>query len=272
MSTRHPFDLTGSVAVVTGAARGIGLATAGRLAQVGATVVAADRDEKELARAIADLDGSIVTLAVDVADEDSVRHCFDEVRRRVGRVDALVNNAAVEAGGGCADTRLDDWQRVLGVTLGGVFLCSRAALPEMIERGRGAIVNVGSANGTLAEPGAAAYVAAKGGVHALTRSMAIDYARHGVRVNAVAPGYVDTGMAQRYFDSLPDPAGARENAALLHARGRIASPDEVADLIAYLVSDAASFIHGAIIPVDGGLTAGLPWLTSDDRPTEGGGQ
>ena len=147
---------------------------------------------------------------------------------------------------------------MLAVNLKGMYLCARAAIPQMRAHGGGSIVNMASVNGFWIEPSLAAYSAAKGGALALTRSIALDYGREGIRCNSISPGYIDTGMAQRYFDVQPDPAAAREEAGTLHALGRIGTAEEVAAMAAFLVSDEASFCTGQTFIVDGGLSAGVP--------------
>ncbi len=172
---------------------------------------------------------------------------------------ALVSNAAIQYERTIEDTPPENWDQVLGVNLKGVYLCARAAIPRMRALGGGSIVNMASVNGFWVEPELGAYSAAKGGVINLTRSIALDFGRFGIRCNCICPGYVDTGMAQRYFDVQEDPAAARADAASLHALGRIGQPEEIAAMALFLCSDESSFCTAQPFIVDGGLSAGRTW-------------
>jgi 3-oxoacyl-[acyl-carrier protein] reductase len=253
--------MEGNVAVVTGAARGIGRAIAERLASEGALTLCADVDEEGLGEteaAIRDAGGRARVMRCDVADPDEVERLMAAADGE-GGPHALVSNAAVQYERTIEDTPPEDWDRVLGINLKGVYLCARAAVPRMRELGGGSIVNLASVNGFWVEPALAAYCAAKGGVITLTRSIALDYGRFGIRCNCICPGYIDTGMAQRYFDARDDPDAAREQAGKLHALGRIGRPEEVAAMALFLCSDESSFCTAQPFIVDGGLTAGGMW-------------
>ena len=254
--------LEGRVAIVTGAATGIGRATARRLAAEGATVTVVDRQTargEETARLIEDEGGRADFFSCDVADTASVRAMIDAVAGK-GRLDVLVNNAGIPGPSApAADLAVEDWDRVIAVNLRGVFLCCKYALPHLAATGNGAIVNIASTFGMVGAPASPAYGASKGGVIALTRQLAVDYGSRGIRVNAVSPGYVDNDMDQRRDRMAPEEAAAnlaaREAAAALQPLGRQADVAEIAAAVAFLASDDGSFATGAILPVDGGCTA-----------------
>jgi NAD(P)-dependent dehydrogenase (short-subunit alcohol dehydrogenase family) len=227
------------VALVTGASRGIGAAIAERFAQEGVRVVGVSRAD------------------ADVSDAAAVERLVEDVVERHGRLDVLVNNAAVEHEGTVVDTTPEEWDRVMAVNLRSVFLCAKYAIPHL-RKTRGAIINVASVDALWAEPSLAAYCAAKGGVVALTRAIAIDHGRDGIRCMCICPSYVSTDMLEQFYDAQPDPAAARAGAAALHPLGRISSPAEVAALAVWLSSDEASFATGQAYVLDGGLTAGRP--------------
>ncbi len=250
--------LAGESIMITGAAGGIGRATVDLCLAEGAWVIATDRDGDGLARAAEAPEWHGAHTAVcDVADAESVDALFERARTW-GDVTALVNVAGVVDTHDAASASVADWERTIGVNLRGVWLCSRALVREAIAAQRpAAIVNVSSTNAFYAEPGQAAYTASKGGVSALTRSMALDYARNGIRVNAVCPGIVEgTGMTEPYLRTRPSPEATRRFWADLHPLGRMATARDVAEAIVFLVSAGASFITGAELVVDGGLSIG----------------
>ncbi|THF87398.1 glucose 1-dehydrogenase [Deinococcus sp. KSM4-11] len=254
-------SLPGRVAIVTGASSGIGQATAHALAQAAARVVVADVNAdggEGTAQAIRDAGGDAVFIPCDVADAAQVEGLVTQTVNRYGGLDILVNNAGISGGAGLLhDLDVDTWDRVIGVNLRGPFLCAKYALPHLMER-RGVIVNVASTYGLIGAPLAPAYCASKGGVVTLTRQLAVDYGPHGVRVNAVCPGYVDTDMGGGRARLGPDAQAAanarREAAAARQPIGRQAHVDEIARVIAFLASDASSFMTGSIVTVDGGCT------------------
>jgi NAD(P)-dependent dehydrogenase (short-subunit alcohol dehydrogenase family) len=236
------------VALVTGASRGIGAAIAERFAQEGVRVVCVSRTPFE-----SDLD--IELARADVSIPAEVEQLVDEVVRRHGRLDVVVNNAAIEHEGTVVDTSPEEWDRVMAVNLRSVYLCAKYSIPHLT-RTQGVIVNVASVDGLWAEPSLAAYCAAKGGVIALTRAIAIDHGRDGIRCMCICPSYVATDMLEQFYDAQPDPAAARAGAAALHPLGRISTPAEVAALAVWLSSEEASFATGQAYVLDGGLTAG----------------
>ena len=247
----------GSVAIVTGAADGIGWATARRLAQDFDHVVLADlRADKARARA-AELGDAHWGIGANVAEQEDVTAMVDAVMARHGRIDALINNAGIaEQAAGTLDQQADAFDRVLAVHLRGTFLVSQAVGRTMLAQGRGSIVNLSSIAGFAGIPQRNAYAAAKAGIAGMTRSLACEWARHGLRVNAVAPGYVRTDLIAEL-----EARGAL-NTRSLAARtpmGRLAEPREIAEAIAFLASDRASFITGATLVADGGwLALGAP--------------
>jgi 3-oxoacyl-[acyl-carrier protein] reductase len=244
--------LDGKVALITGAGSGIGRASAERFAAEGAQVVAVDlQGEAETAAAIEAAGGDALALSTDVADESAVAAMAEAALERFGKVDVLMNNAGVlDDYLAAADTPTEVWARVLGVNLNAHFFTARALVPQMLERGDGAIINVASTAGLNGGNGGVAYTASKHGVIGFTRQLAFDYARKGIRCNVLCPGAVETGMTKEIFAS-PDAAvmAAVESAPI----GRWAQPDELANVALFLASDEASFVNGAVYLVDGGF-------------------
>jgi NAD(P)-dependent dehydrogenase (short-subunit alcohol dehydrogenase family) len=240
------------VVVVTGAGSGIGLASVRRLAAEGATVVAVDIDEAAGKAAVAETGGTFIP--VDVADEDQVRDLFTEVADVFGRIDVAFNNAGISPADddSIMTTGLDTWRRVQEVNLTSVYLCCKYVLPHMQAAGRGSIINTAS---FVAIMGAAtsqiSYTASKGGVLAMSRELGVQFAREGIRVNALCPGPVNTPLLRELFAADPDRAARR----LVHVpMGRFAEPEEIAAAVAFLASDDSSFITASSFVVDGGIT------------------
>jgi len=247
--------LAGKVAIVTGAARGIGRATALRFSAEGARVVLADRDRDALAATAAAAGPADAVLArpCDVARAAEVEALVTAALERFGRIDILVNNAGYGHRGTVEQTSEAEWDALMATNVKGVFLCSRAVLPAMRRQGGGTIVNVASTTSFIGIPERAAYVASKGAVAALTRAMAVDHAKEGIRVVAVAPGTVATDYYDRVVAGSPDPDGLRRMLAARQLIGRAGTPEEIANAILFLASDEASFCVGTILLVDGGM-------------------
>jgi len=248
------------VAVITGAGAGIGRGSALEFAREGATLVIADLNEagaRETARLVETAGGTALAVKTDVASRDSVEHLATRTLETFGKVHVLFNNAAIQVNKTVEDTTFEEWNREIAVNLGGVFLCSKFFIPHL-RKTRGAIINMSSVNGFFVEPMCAGYCATKAAIIGLTKAMAIDHGKDGIRVNCICPGYIDAGLAEGYFQSQPDPAAARSAAGKLHALWRIGRPEEVGRVAVFLASDDASFVTGSAVVVDGGFGSGLP--------------
>ena len=242
----------GRVAVVTGGAKGIGHATAVALAGEGATVAVLDVENP------ANPSSSLHYINCDVANPLSVNEAFAQVRSRtegISRtrgIDLLVNNAGIQTYGSVTETDDALWDRTIGVNLKGAFLCARAAIPSMLERSGGVVINVSSVQAFVTQQKVAAYTTAKTALLGLTRSIAVDYGPR-IRCVAVCPGTVDTPMLRDAIKQSPDPKAVLQECIDMHPLQRIATPAEIAELILFLCSDAAGFITGQYVRIDGGL-------------------
>ncbi|HEX8391496.1 MAG TPA: glucose 1-dehydrogenase [Longimicrobium sp.] len=257
-SVRELFDLSGRVALVTGGGRGLGEQIARGLAQAGAAVALASRKREAcegVARELADEHGTrTLALRMDVASEDEVRAAFDEVQARLGPVDLLVNNSGTSWGAPAAQMTLDAWRKVMDVNATGTFLCSREMALRLIAReAPGAILNIASIAGLQGSPpevlDAAGYSASKGAVIALTRDLAVKWARHGIRVNALAPGFFRTQMTEKVLDR------GEKALARIVPLGRVGAEDELLGAALFLLSPAAGYVTGQVLAVDGGMSA-----------------
>lgn len=250
-------ELEGRVAIITGAAKGIGEATARLFAQEGVRLVAVDRDAAKLesvAAALREQGAEVATQVGDVAEPQTAEAAVRAAEETYGCLDILVNNAGIAFMATVLETTPEDWDRVLGTNLKSIYLFSRAAIPIMKRQGGGAIVNTASEAGIVGFYRYAAYSASKAGVVNLTRAMALDHAADQIRVNCVCPGSIETPLLQQYFDSFPDPAAVRHDDEKAHPLG-IGQPIDIAYGILYLASPRAAYVTGHALVIDGGFTA-----------------
>jgi len=242
--------LDGRVALVTGASRGIGRAVARALAAEGAVVVVAARDTERLSAVVGEITGAggrADGLTLDVADRASVEAAFSRLLEAHGRIDCLVNNAGVTRDNLLLRMKDEEWRQVITTNLGGAFLCTQAALRPMIKQRSGRIVNVASVVGLTGNAGQANYAASKAGLVGFTKSVAREVASRGITVNAVAPGFIETDMTAAMTDK------AREAVTTAIPLGRVGSPEDVAGAVVFLASDAAAYVTGQVLGVDGGF-------------------
>jgi NAD(P)-dependent dehydrogenase (short-subunit alcohol dehydrogenase family) len=254
--------LAGKVAMVTGAGRGIGAAIARAFAAEGAAVVLAELDgatAQATAREIAGAPGNgaakVLAVPTDVTQSASVQAAVAEAERALGPIDVLVNNAGINVFADPLTMTDDDWRRCFAVDLDGVWNGCRAVLPGMVERQAGSIINIASTHAFQIIPGCFPYPVAKHGVIGLTRALGIEYAPKNVRVNAIAPGYIETQLTHDWWSAQPDPEAARRTTLDLQPMKRIGRPEEVAMTAVFLASDEAPFINASCITIDGGRTA-----------------
>jgi NAD(P)-dependent dehydrogenase (short-subunit alcohol dehydrogenase family) len=249
--------VSGKVALITGGGSGIGRATAIVFGREGAKVVVADYNRaggEETVRRIKNAGGEASFIEANVAVAKQVETMVAKTIETYGRLDCAFNNAGIEGemGGNLAECSEENWGRIIAINLTGVFLCMKYEIPQMLKHGGGSIVNTASAAGLIGLPGGTAYVASKHGVAGLTKSAALEYAKSGIRINAVCPGFIRTAMVERVIDG-----GSISEDAMVAAEpiGRIGKPEEIANVVLFLCSDDASFVTGLPMPVDGGYVA-----------------
>lgn len=251
-------DLTGRVAIVTGAASGIGLAIAQSFAAAGASIVLADVDPAVEAVA-GQIGRGALSVQTDVSSAESVRELIAKTEQQFGGLHVMCNNAGMGAGGTPLDATPDDlFDRLVAVNLRGVFLGMKHAIPALIRSGGGSIINVSSATALVGMPGQAAYSATKAGVLALTKSAAVEYGPRGIRVNALCPGVVETPMWQGVRRQVAEATGSDDIDRMTisrHPLGRLGRPEDLASAALFLASESSSFITGAVLPVDGGMVS-----------------
>lgn len=253
---QHPFDLSGRVALVTGAYRGLGFAIARGLAQAGATVIVNGRKRDEVnaaAQKLRDAGLASGTSLFDVTDAAAARAAVAEVQANHGPIDILVNNAGVQRRNPLVDFQKADWDLIMATNLTAPFLVSQAVLPSMIERKRGKIIHIASLMSEMARPSVVPYIAAKGGVRQLTRGMAVELAPHNIQVNAIGPGYFATEMNRALLDNVEFTAWVKKRTPA----GRWGDPPEIGGLAVFLASSAADYITGQVIMIDGGMSVAL---------------
>jgi NAD(P)-dependent dehydrogenase (short-subunit alcohol dehydrogenase family) len=251
-------DVGKRTVLITGAAKGIGLATAKQFAKAGAAVALVDRDRQAVADAAAEIEregGRSVAIAVDVANAAEVARAVERSVSTFGSLDVLVNNAGIHFARAIDEYTDEEWDRIFAVNLKGPFHVVRAALPAL-RQSKGTIVFVASMTALVGQDRGAAYVASKGALVSLTKALAIELAPDGIRVNCVCPAGVDTPLMREWAATLPNPAEVLRGQASMHLTNRLASPDEIASAILFLASPAASFITGIALPVEGGATLG----------------
>ena len=246
-------DFSGTIALITGAASGMGAATARECRAAGGEVVIVDRNAALAAQVAAELQAGPAVIG-DVSDAAFCAQAVETALQRHGRLDVLVNAAGVIVRADALQTSDEQWQRVMDVNVNGVFYMSRAALVPMLKQGKGAIVNFGSIWGDVGAAGVVAYCASKGAVHQITRAMALDHVKDGIRINAVCPGEVNTPMLASERSEPVTPELMQQIADSVPL-GRLAEPEEIARVVLFLASDAASYMTGAMVCVDAGYTA-----------------
>ncbi len=247
--------LDGKTVVVTGGGQGIGEGISQALLAAGAELFIVQRNP--LPATLAQLP-TVRWIEADLAHADSYQTVADSIAETRDRIDALINNAGFMFEKSLEQMEIDDWNRMLAVNLTAPAFLSRALLPMLRAAGSASIINIGSIEGLAANPEHAAYCASKGGVHALSKALAVDLGKDGIRVNAIAPGWIRSALSDAYINAQDDPPAAWAGLYRMHPAGRVGEPEDVGQLAVYLASDASSFVTGQVIVIDGGRTSKLP--------------
>jgi len=245
-------SLAGKSAVITGGGQGIGLGISQAMLAAGAQILVAQRSP------LPDELDDASWIEADLADACSYAVIAEAAQQQFGGIDILINNAGFMFEQTIDDMQLDDWNRMLAINLTAPVFLSKALLPLLRNNGGGSIIHIGSIEGLAANPEHAAYCASKGGVHALTKAMAVDLGKEAIRVNAIAPGWIRSDLSDNYINAQSNPAAAWEGLYKMHPSGRIGEPDDVGKLAVFLASDDAAFVTGQVIVIDGGRTSKLP--------------
>jgi cyclopentanol dehydrogenase len=258
MDSKKPGRLASKVAIVTGGASGMGAATSRLFAAEGASVVVADIQVdpgRQVVQSITAAGGTAEFLRADMGRHAEIKAMVDFAVERFGRLDILVNNAAVESGKTEVDTSEEEWDHIMNINVKGVFLATKYAVPIMKRNGGGSIINISSAYGIVGSPGFAAYHASKGAVRLLTKSTAVTHARDGIRANSIHPGAIDTPLLRQALNACIDPREMETRVKDSTPIGRLGLPEEVANGCLYLASDESRFVIGAELSIDGGMVA-----------------
>lgn len=253
-------DISDQVVIVTGAGNGIGKGIAKCLLENRATVVIATIDREEGQNTVNELNqnrGNAIFIQTDVSSEDSIRNMVQETYERFGKIDTLVNNAGITIFKSIEEATIFDWNRLMDIDLRGPYLCSKWVLPHMKKNGKGSIINISSNHAIATLPNSEMYAAAKGGVNAMTRSLALSLGKFGIRVNAISPGFTNTSHYANWLLDQEDSELAREEVEKLHVLGRICEPEDIGKLVVYLASEDSKMMTGENIILDGGVSARL---------------
>ncbi|AEI41714.1 SDR family NAD(P)-dependent oxidoreductase [Paenibacillus mucilaginosus] len=248
------------VVIVTGAGKGIGRGIAEQFASEGAMVIVATlvpEEGRETESAIRERGGKAIFIETDVSSEVSIIRMMDHTARTCGRIDVLVNNAGITVFKPLLEATVEEWEKVMNIDLRGVFLCSKYAALQMKKQGKGAIINISSNHAKATLPDTEMYAAAKAGVNGMTRSMALSLGKHGIRVNAICPGFTDTPHYRKWLQASGHASVVEEEVLALHAGSRISTPGDIARLAVFLASDEAEMITGTEMLIDGGMSARL---------------